>query len=118
MIAIPLMMVAALMLFGLVYDGYRVYRENIEQDRRARSIGAIALKAYQRAGCEYDRNDNNAGRVKFAFNAAMSAVDIKDVSARAVPELTLPSSSPIEVAFKNISCSLVVVRLGSLSYSG
>jgi hypothetical protein len=118
MIATPLMLVGGLMLFGLAYDGYRAYRENIEQDRRARSIGVVALKAYQRAGCSYDRDGNNAGRVTFALNAAMNAVDIKDVTARAIPAVTLPSSGPVEVVFEDTSgpsLAKVVVRLGSLS---
>lgn len=119
-VATPLMIVGGLMLFGLSYDGYRLYRENIEQDRRARSIGVVALKAYQTAGCDYDRDGNNAGRVTFALNAAMNAVDIEDVSVSAIPPVTLPSSDPVEVVFQDTSgpsLAKVRVRLGSLPSS-
>jgi|GEM_PF-4252294 len=120
MFATPIMFVATLMLFGLAYDGYRVYRENIEQDRLARSIGVVALKAYRTAGCDYDRDGDNAGRVKFALNAAMNTVDIKDISANSIPAISLPSSGPVEVVFEDTSgpsLGKVVVRLGSLSSS-
>lgn len=116
----PFMVIGLLMGFGVTYSGYRVYQENIEQDRRARSIGLAALKAYDLAGCEYDHVNRNAGRVRFAVDAARRAMDVENVESMPLPSISIPAggtSGPIEAVFEDSTGGTrgkVTLRLGSV----
>jgi len=61
---------------GISFDTYRLYRENIEQGRLARSVAVAAAKSYASAGCSYDWKNNNTGRVKFALTTAAASVNV------------------------------------------
>lgn len=119
-VAIPFVMIGLMMGFGVAYDGYRMYQENIEQDRRARSIGLAALKAYELAGCEFDHVNRNAGRVRFALDAGRRAMDVTNAENAPLPAVSIPAegtSSPIEATFEDTTGGTLAnasIRIGSV----
>ena len=120
MVAIPFVMIGLMMGFGVAYDGYRMYQENIEQDRRARSIGLATLKAYELAGCEFDHVNRNAGRVRFALDAGRRAMDVTNAENAPLPAVSIPAngtSEPIEATFDDMAEGRLAnarVRIGSV----
>ena len=61
---------------GITFDGYRIYRENIEQGRLARSVALSVFKTYAAAGCIYDWKNANVGRIKFSLSTAAATANV------------------------------------------
>jgi hypothetical protein len=82
----------------------------------------VTLKAYSLAGCQFDRDNKNAERIKFALNAASHVVDVENATR---VRISLPvlgangSYAPIEVVFEDPRSgqtqAKATVRLGSLT---
>jgi len=115
-------LIGLLMVFGLAYDGFRLYREKVNQERLARSIGMVTLKAYSRAGCQFDRGNKNTDRIRFALTAASHVVDVENAAGMSISPSTLSgdgSYAPIEVVFEDPqggrTQAKATIRLGSVS---
>lgn len=118
MAAAAIVAMGILAMFGLTYDVYRILREQSEQDRIARSVGIVTLKAFASAGCEFDWKNGNRKRIEYALKAAAEVVDVEGASWSSVSPLVTSPTGAVEQSFSDDTGptrGFIQIKLGSLT---